>query len=117
MRYRLFPSEELERGTMRRAIVDGLAIVVVRTPDGVLRALRDVCPHRQARLSDGLLQELVAGDAVGARSLASATFVVRCPWHGYEFDLDSGGCVADPERVRVRTYPVTVEDGFVTLER
>jgi 3-phenylpropionate/trans-cinnamate dioxygenase ferredoxin subunit len=35
--------------------------------------------------------------------------ILRCPWHGWEFDLRDGRSVVDPERTRVRSYPVEVE--------
>ena len=37
------------------------------------------------------------------------------PWHGWEFDVDSGHCV-DDERMRVAVYPVRVEEGRVLVE-
>jgi len=54
---------------------------------------------------------------------------LRCPWHGWEFDITSGRSIFNPHRVRVRTYavivepddpavetyPVTVEDGLIAL--
>jgi 3-phenylpropionate/trans-cinnamate dioxygenase ferredoxin subunit len=62
------------------------------------------------------LQERVYGDEVGQRELAP-DLVLRCPWHGYEFDVDTGVCPADPKNVRVKSYPVVIEDGKVTIER
>jgi hypothetical protein len=44
------------------------------------------------------------------------TFVARCSWHGYEYDVESGECIAD-RRWRVKTYPVTIEHGKVMVER
>ena len=42
--------------------------------------------------------------------------VLRCPWHGWEFDLETGEKLFDvTERARVRTYPVSVEDGRVVI--
>ena len=35
--------------------------------------------------------------------------VVKCPWHGWEFDIATGQSVFNPHRVRVRAYEVTVE--------
>jgi nitrite reductase/ring-hydroxylating ferredoxin subunit len=40
--------------------------------------------------------------------------IVTCPWHGLEFDVTTGRCLASP-KVRVRTYPVVVEDGLVKV--
>lgn len=53
----------------------GDAYVVARL-DGRLRAFLDVCPHRNARLSDGAVTDEC----------------LRCPYHGWEFDAE--GAVA-----------------------
>jgi hypothetical protein len=37
--------------------------------------------------------------------------LLRCPWHGWEFDMRNGQSYFDPTRVKVRTYPVVIEDG------
>jgi len=36
--------------------------------------------------------------------------ILRCPWHGWEFDILSGRSICNPHRVRVRTYEVTIQD-------
>ena len=41
--------------------------------------------------------------------------VIRCPWHGWEFDLETGRSLLEPERFGLKVYPVTVEDGVVVL--
>ena len=115
-KHALFPQAELAPGEIRRAAVDGIAIVVLRTADGRLRALRDVCPHQGAMLSKGSLEAAVDGADVGLYELRADRAVLRCPWHGYEFDVDDGRCLADPGS-RVRAYPVSVENGIVTVER
>ena len=30
--------------------------------------------------------------------------IIRCPWHGWEFDVRTGRSWFDPERTRVRSY-------------
>jgi nitrite reductase (NADH) small subunit len=112
----LFPQTELAPGEVRQVTVDGIAIVVMRTTGGRLCALRDACPHQGAMLSEGALEAAVDGADVGLYELRADRAVLRCPWHGYEFDVDDGRCLADP-RSRVRAYPVSVENGIVTLER
>ena len=37
--------------------------------------------------------------------------MVRCPWHGWEYDLATGQSWFDPRESRVRAYDVTVEPG------
>ena len=41
--------------------------------------------------------------------------VLRCPWHGWEFDLESGRSPLEPDKVGIKIYPVTVRDGTVIL--
>jgi nitrite reductase/ring-hydroxylating ferredoxin subunit len=40
--------------------------------------------------------------------------ILTCPWHGIEFDLITGVSLASP-KLRVRRYPITVEDGQVKV--
>ncbi|MGI9592335.1 MAG: Rieske 2Fe-2S domain-containing protein [Myxococcota bacterium] len=55
---------------------------------GELLAHATVCPHRLGPLEESAVQ--------GGR--------VRCPWHGYSFDLRSGRCPEDP-RLALRQAP------------
>jgi 3-phenylpropionate/trans-cinnamate dioxygenase ferredoxin subunit len=52
---------------------------------------------------------LVTGDLPGALTLERAGEVVRCPWHGWEFDIRTGRSVFSPDRVRTKTYPACFE--------
>ncbi|MGH3013703.1 MAG: Rieske (2Fe-2S) protein, partial [Gaiellaceae bacterium] len=38
----------------------------------------------------------------------------RCPWHGWEFDLETGACLDEPS-LRAAVYPARVEDGRVLI--
>jgi nitrite reductase (NADH) small subunit len=40
--------------------------------------------------------------------------VIVCPWHSMEFDVPTGQCLAYP-RVKLRRYPITIEDGVVKV--
>jgi nitrite reductase (NADH) small subunit len=115
VRHALFGIAELPPGTMRAATVGSVSVVVVRSPDGELHALRNVCSHMGAKLSDGIVHFASDADPDGGYRL-SDTFVISCPWHGFEFSVESGRCLADA-RHRARAYAVTVQDDVVVLER
>jgi nitrite reductase/ring-hydroxylating ferredoxin subunit len=115
MKHELFPADELGRGHMRSVRVDGIAILILRKPDGTFRALRDVCPHHGVPLSRGTIQQAIDGDDVGDY-VVTDNIVARCSWHSFEFDSESGRCIADPNW-RVKAYPVSVVDGVVVLDR
>ena len=37
--------------------------------------------------------------------------MLRCPWHGWEFDVRTGQSWCEPSRIRVKRYPAEVADG------
>jgi nitrite reductase/ring-hydroxylating ferredoxin subunit len=41
--------------------------------------------------------------------------IVRCPWHGYEFEIASGRAIVDGSRMRVKTYDVALEGNDVVV--
>jgi nitrite reductase/ring-hydroxylating ferredoxin subunit len=89
--------------------------VVARTRAGRLHAVADRCLHQGARLSRGRLLDDVNGDTPGEYRSGGDREVIKCPWHGYEYDLQSG-CVLFDHRRRLRTYPVHEHDGRITVE-
>ena len=117
MRHVVCTLDELPPGAMRSVTVDRVALVVLRTPDGEVRALRDACSHYGARLSRGTLRRMLVHDEEHGYRLLPDRYVVQCPWHGYEFDVADGRCPADPAHERVRSYRATVEGGSVVVER
>ena len=41
--------------------------------------------------------------------------IIRCPWHLWEFEIATGQCLVDPN-VRVKTYPVIINDDEIAVE-
>jgi len=117
VRYDICAEDDLRPGEMRAADAGGVSVVLCRKPDGSYRALRNRCSHHGAPLSKGLFEKRVDGDVAGEKDLSPDVLVVRCPWHGYEFDVETGVCPADPENVRVKAYDIVVEGGRVFIER
>ncbi|MGH7033921.1 MAG: Rieske (2Fe-2S) protein [Stellaceae bacterium] len=37
--------------------------------------------------------------------------MLRCPWHGWQFDLRSGEAWCDPQTLKARNYSVAVAAG------
>jgi nitrite reductase/ring-hydroxylating ferredoxin subunit len=108
-----FRSEELPEGA-RKVVSAGRREIVVLNDGGSLHALFNRCPHRQAALSFGLVRNGRREAAVG--ELRYADFrVLLCPWHRYEFDLATGRCPADPERLRIATYEVRREGDEIAV--
>jgi nitrite reductase (NADH) small subunit len=113
-RHVLFPVSELAEGGTRIVEIGGRSIGVMNVR-GELYAMRNRCPHHGAPLCRGA----VAGTMVPSRPhsyVYDPDFLkIHCPWHGYEFRLDTGEPVAPGIALRVKLYRVAVEDGDVVL--
>ncbi len=86
-------------------------IGVFLLPDGGIAALTNRCPHRGGQLCEGPVCGTTAATVPGDHAYAyeRAGELVRCAWHGWEFDIRTGQCLADPG-LKAKTYPV-IQDG------
>lgn len=98
-------AQEIGAGQRQCVTANGRDIVIFNI-DGEYFALLNTCPHRGARLSDGRLTSAVASDGYGSYALRNQGQVLRCPWHGWEFDLRSGRSFCDADRVKARKFEV-----------
>jgi nitrite reductase/ring-hydroxylating ferredoxin subunit len=109
-------ADELPAWQMRTVYVnDRVPVVVAHAPEGTYRAVRGLCAHQGGMLGEGALSYLVSATEPGKYELSRRAEILRCPWHSYEFDLATGRCLTDP-RLRVKTYPVRVEDGNIVVD-
>jgi nitrite reductase/ring-hydroxylating ferredoxin subunit len=76
---------------------------------GELLALRSSCPHQGAPLCLGIILGRTDASKPFEVDYREDQDVIKCPWHGWEFDIRTGRSVFNPHRVRVRSYEVTVE--------
>jgi 3-phenylpropionate/trans-cinnamate dioxygenase ferredoxin subunit len=99
---------EIPPGGRKIVEVAGRSIGVFNL-DGEFLALRNRCPHQGGPLCEGGLSGLVEAALPGEYRYSRRGEMLRCPWHGWEFDLRTGQSWFDPGRTRVRRYPVSVE--------
>jgi len=105
---------DLEAAGRLVARIDGreLGVVLDRETGGV-HGIRNRCPHHGAPLCHGSVRRRSVGEpgryALGERR------VLRCPWHGWEFDLATGLCADDPAQ-RAAVYPAEIADGRVRVQ-
>lgn len=109
-KYALSPASELPEGTRRVFVVKGRPIVVFNIA-GEYFAMLNKCPHQGAPLADGKLTALMTSPSAGMVRCERAGEILRCPWHGWEFDVRSGESWFDPAHTKVRMYEVDLETG------
>ena len=108
-------TSEIGPGECKLVEVKRHPIGIFNVNGGFVAAL-NVCPHELAPVCRGRVGGTTLPSAPGEYRWGREGEILACPWHGWEFDLLTGKALAD-QRVRLRLYPVTVEDDtiFVTL--
>jgi nitrite reductase/ring-hydroxylating ferredoxin subunit len=111
--------EELPPGE-RRTIEVGQREVGVFNVEGDYYAIANNCPHRGGPLCDGdVVPALVANwETPGERTehVVAGDPSITCPWHGWEFDIESGDHLGDAT-FSVPTYEVVVDDEQLYVQR
>lgn len=106
-------ASDLPVGARRIVEIDGRSIGVFNV-HGTLYALHNGCPHKAGPLCEGPISGTTVATEDYGLAYGREGELVRCAWHGWEFEIATGRSVADPS-VRARTYPVTVEDGQIVV--
>jgi nitrite reductase/ring-hydroxylating ferredoxin subunit len=100
--YRILDLGEVEIGIFRRG-------------DKVV-AYENRCPHYGGPVCQGKIFPRVEEELLPDKTSKGLRFTadkhVVCPWHGYEFNLDTGRHPGDP-RIRLRAFNVSVRDNNI----
>jgi nitrite reductase/ring-hydroxylating ferredoxin subunit len=106
---------EVQPGNRKIVEVNGRSIGVFNV-HGKYYALLSRCPHQAAPLCLGRITGMTMPSQPGEYLWGRDGEILRCPWHGWEFDLTTGRSIFNPHRVRVKAYDVTVEPEDPSVE-
>jgi nitrite reductase/ring-hydroxylating ferredoxin subunit len=95
----LCATTDIAPGAAIKVEIGDLALAVFNL-NGEFFVTDDLCTHGPGSLSEGYIE----GD------------VVECNFHNGQFNIRTGEVVSPPCMVPIKTYPVTVMDGRVTIE-
>lgn len=107
--------DEIPPGQRRLVNANGRDIIIFNV-DGEYFAVANRCPHEGASLCKGRIVGLVEATEPGAYQYSRRGELIRCPWHGWEFDLRTGKSWCEPDRTKVRRYDLKVEPGGALVE-
>ncbi|MHB8566372.1 MAG: Rieske (2Fe-2S) protein [Nitrososphaerales archaeon] len=98
--------------------VGALKIAVYKF-QGRFYAYLDRCPHQGGPSSEGIViadvESKIMSDGSVKKYNSSEKYNIACPWHGYEYDLSTGVCRANPKEM-LRSYEVVVENNEVLVK-
>jgi nitrite reductase/ring-hydroxylating ferredoxin subunit len=98
-------------------VVAGDVEIGVFKVNGGLRAYENRCRHQGGPVCTGEILGRYEATLNPDGTIAGERFVdddlrIACPWHGWEYDLATGRCAADP-RFALRRFEVSVREGDV----
>jgi nitrite reductase/ring-hydroxylating ferredoxin subunit len=106
---------DIQPGDRKLFIVKGRPIAIFNLA-GEYFGLLNRCPHQGGSLCDGVVTGLLESSEPGSYRYSRQGEIVRCPWHGWEFDIRTGQSYCDPERIRTKAYEVAAESGQTVVE-
>ena len=104
-RIRVGHADDVPEGACLLVEVAGRSLGMFRV-GGQFRAVLNHCPHEGAPVCRGTVRGTTLPSAPGTFRWGRDNEILVCPWHGWEFALDSGQCLTD--RRRLATFPTEV---------
>ena len=115
MRVVVAPLSGFADGERRIVEVGGRSIGVFRVGESFY-GIRNRCPHQGGPLCLGHVLGDAVADAPGQARVSDDPLRIACPWHGWEYDLDSGQSFMGGAVAGVRSYGARVEPGAALLD-
>lgn len=103
-------AHEIPEGGRKLVMVRGRPIAIFNLK-GEYYGMLNRCPHQGGPMCEGLITGLREAKKPGEYIYSRAGEILRCPWHGWEFDIRTGQSYIDPGKTFVRTYPVEAMAG------
>jgi nitrite reductase (NADH) small subunit len=107
-------ASDLKPGERLLVKISGLPIGVFNV-EGAFYALHNRCPHVGGALCEGPLTGTTLPTTEKEYIYAHEGRILRCAWHGWEFEVESGTCLTD-SKIKARTYNVSLENGDVIVD-
>ena len=96
--YKITAIENIPFMGSRKVEIGEIEIAIFKTRDGSIFAINNICPHKQGKLSEGLVHEKQ----------------VTCPLHSWEIDLTTGEALGNDSGC-TGVYESKIVDGIVYI--
>ncbi|MBN8293268.1 Rieske (2Fe-2S) protein [Rhodobacter sp. NTK016B] len=101
----------------RRVVQCGQHEIGIFRIKGQLHAWHNICPHRQGPICQGhiyarVIEPVDERGQVRLLQYDEGDQHVVCPWHGYEFNLETGRCNGN-DRMKLFRAEIAIRDGAI----
>jgi nitrite reductase/ring-hydroxylating ferredoxin subunit len=108
-------ADDIPPGSRKLVNVKGRPIVVFNVA-GEYFGLLNRCPHQGGNLCEGKLTGLLEAAEPGQYRYSRQGEILRCPWHGWEFDVRTGQSYCEPDKIKARMFDVSLTEGRSIVE-
>ncbi len=116
-RHRVAGRGEIPAGGRKLVKVNGTEFGIFNV-GGQYYAYRNACPHAGAAVCAGTIGGTRLPTRVYEYAYGRENEILRCPWHGWEFDLTTGEHLVDPEmKLRSGKLETSIDRDGESLER
>lgn len=105
---------DVPEGGHAAVTIEGRQIGIYRI-NGEYYALNNYCPHQGAPMCAGLVSGTTLPSEVYQYEYGRKGEIIRCPWHGWEFDIRTGKSLFS-DKIRVKKYDVEVQGGKIGVD-
>jgi nitrite reductase (NADH) small subunit len=110
--------DDFQVGRLRQVDLQGKDVIVVRRSDDHFYAFTSRCPHQGAPLCLGDVDGTFLPSRPGEFRFGMEGQIIRCPYHGYEYDLETGRpAFGEGVNERLVRYDAVIRDGRVLVSR
>lgn len=107
-------SEDLKPGQRQLVKVDGSEIALFNL-NGELYAVRNKCPHQGVSMVYGSIDGTMLPSDPHSYQYGKHNQILRCPLHGWGFDIKTGESLFDAEKCKIKTYDIQQEGDSIVL--
>ncbi|MDG4850174.1 Rieske (2Fe-2S) protein [Peribacillus frigoritolerans] len=107
-------SEDLKPGQRQLVKVDGSEIAIFNL-NGQLHAVRNKCPHQGVSMVYGSIDGTMLPSDPHTYQYGKHNEILRCPLHGWGFDIKTGESLFDAQNCKLKTYDVRQEGDIIVL--
>lgn len=96
--YKITEVENIPSMGSRIVKIGEIEIAIFKTKDGSIFAINNICPHKQGKLSEGLVHE----------------HIVTCPLHNWDINLSNGEALGNDSGC-TNVYEYKIENNIIYL--
>lgn len=109
-------ADELEDGDRLVVEVNGREVGIFNVR-GTFYAILNRCPHLGGPLVKGMMMNEVTSTGPGNVEINRDKTFIACPWHNWEFDIQTGQSYWNPANLKARPFAVEVEEGALVVDQ